>query len=205
MGRLHGRKLMRTTTERRRPGRRRPERRRTILLGALLLALLATACTGGDGATAETPDGWTRHEQPSYAVSTPAAWTPSTQEADERLRVLGTEAVDESAVAVEGEVGTYGGQDLQLAATGALDVFRADPSRAYEAEDEREVDVAGADEAWLFAGSYQGESSERTRQWDVFASVDGDDELVYVSLKAPVSLFDADEMTRILGTLEIRR
>lgn len=60
------------------------------------------------------------------------------------------------------------------------------------------LDVAGI-------GAYEAEGTdEPIRQWDVFASADGSTRIVYLSLKAPASIFDEAELTQILDTLEVR-
>ncbi|WP_370325457.1 hypothetical protein [Euzebya sp.] len=183
------------------PDPRRPARR-VPLTAVLVLVVLVTAlagCTGDDGAAAAD---LTAHERDEFTFGTPSGWEVRTDEPEE-IEVVGTDQVGDSIEAVTGKVGNYEGDGVRLAAQGALDVFRVAVDD-HEFTDERDVDVTGADEGILFESTYASATlDERIRQWDVFATAEGSSRVVYLSLKAPESIFDETEMTAVLDSLEV--
>ena len=176
-------------------------RRRAALLAAVMAVLLA-GCTGGGSATA--PDGWTGIEREEFAFAIPPDWQVRVDEPED-VQTVGTAQVGDSIEAVDARVGNYEGTDVALAAQAALDVFRLSGPEDVETAEEEPVEVAGADEAVRFESTYAAEGAEeRIRQWDVFASAEGSTRIVYLSLKAPESVFDEARMTSVLESLEIR-
>ncbi len=158
-------------------------------------------CTGGDAAP--TPESFTRHQGGGFSVATPEGWTVQTDEAD-RFVVDGVAALDGSIERLDVKVGPISG-DFDAAILGAIDPFRFGAVDDYQAIEEREIAVAGADRGYIFDATYQDpDAAQRTRQWDVFAADEGGDRVVYLSLKAPEEVFDEAQMTTILDSLEVQ-
>ncbi|CAN5246132.1 hypothetical protein BH23ACT9_BH23ACT9_10580 [soil metagenome] len=176
-----------------------------VRAGRALLALLALLAVSGCtacGATASVPEGFTVMETTGAAVGAPPGWTVRIDEPD-RLLVVGQAVSGDAVEAFDLKIGNFSG-DFDAAVLGITDPFRFGTVEDYQLLDERDATVAGADTARLADGTYLDDSSERTRQWDVFATVDGATQLVYLSLKAPESVFDEDVMAQILQSLEVR-
>jgi hypothetical protein len=174
--------------------------RRTVLLAVVLLVLVA-GCTSG--ADAIVPDGFTAIERDEMAFALPADWQVRRDDPED-IEAIGTAQVDDSVEAITVELAEYTDVDLAAAARGVLTLLRASVDDADMGQPEP-IDVAGADEAVRFESSYASQLTDgRIRQWDVFASVDGSTQLVYMSLKAPESVFDEARFTSILQTLQLR-
>lgn len=177
---------------------------RTLLGSTLLVVALAATPVGcsPDDTAAVLPEGFTPIERSEFAFATPPTWQVRLDEPED-IEVVGEAQVDDSLEAVQAKIGNYEGE-VRVAGLAAIDVFRLS-SEDFESVDERVIDVAGADDAYLYESTYTGTTTDDPiRQWDVFASADDSSRLVYLSLKAPQSVFDEASMMAILQTLEVR-
>ncbi|MEE8602171.1 hypothetical protein [Euzebya tangerina] len=172
---------------------------RTVTISLVLIVGLQACSFGG---TADVPDTWTTIAQDSFEVSVPPDWTLRGNQPG-RVDVVGTAEEDGVPEGLQVQVGPVSG-DLELAAFGVIEQFKLTVAEDYEELDQRRIDVAGADEAILVDATFvDAADTPRDRQWDVFATTDGAEQLVYLSLKAPQSVFDDGRMEQILRTLVV--
>lgn len=171
---------------------------------AAVLALLVVGCGGGEAAV---PEGFTRFDSETFAVSHPEGWEVGQQGLGDSFTALGetgAEGIRQGAVVQIDP--TFSG-DFDLAVDGLRDLAAVDLPE-YGAVGDTEIEIEGAQVARLVESTYlgTGEGTEPTvpmRQLDLFA-LNGEEVLYYLRVNAPEELYDAEVSRQIVDSFTLK-
>lgn len=177
-------------------------RLRTAVVAA---ALLLTGCDGGGAAV---PEGFTRFDSDTFALSHPEDWEVGQQGGRDSLTALGEvspQGIPEAAIV---EIDPTFSGNFDVAIGGLQDLARVELPE-FTVVSEEEVEVDGAQTARLLETTYLGteeggaEATVPMRQLDLLA-LNGEEILYYLRVNAPQELYDAETSRQIVDSFTLK-